>query len=209
MSNDSRTGHLSRQLMMVIALVSALLVALMPQGAAFAQEPDATDEDYWTPQEQEAAIAQDPSLAGKLSTGASASGATESTLPKLEEARIEQLTGFNAAACKTVSAWFERSTALGAFAYRFTQNLNFCWDGVNVVSVPQRFPTFEGNGFEFYRGLVADSISPVPAPSASSTMQATVENCVPNVGCISSENPRVDIAVNADGTWTYNATSSG
>lgn len=110
--------------------------------------------------------------------------------------------------CLSIDAWRNKYTLLGFLAYRWHQTKYFCWSGGAVNSIAVGYYVSDNNGFNYFRGLASQDQwffrwNGNTRGGHYSMRQATMENCVPFLGCLSVAYPYVRIWVYANGAWTY------
>ncbi len=109
----------------------------------------------------------------------------------------------------TCGAWRDvyrtKYTLLGAVAYKFHQYMQWCHNGASVTRIQNRYPWMsdDSGGAFIFRGLIGNSVGPVPAGEVYSFMQAQVENCIFHYGCIRVTTPWTKIWAGRDGSSKY------
>lgn len=126
-----------------------------------------------------------------------------------EQRALEPLSTAAASGCVRVDAWVRSSTLFGFTAYRFHQVKHWCWSYPHITSVnvgtyfSDVDPNYHvrgtwGHGWYYtWRGSSRGG--------HYSFRQAHVENCVFHYGCIGTQYPWVEVWVNGNGAWAYNA----
>jgi archaellin len=196
-----------------------LIVTVAPQTASAASTGRAGTDQEVQEVINELAVTGQISQAGRLTLASRPDVAASIVDPQSSEAGSDDIkeanvpvsvrqrdAANNATAAATTcgawrDAWVRYRTVLGSTAYKFHQYMRWCFNGASVTRIENRYPYLsDNNGFEFYRGLIGDSVGHVPAGEVYSFMQGNIENCVIKYGCISTSYPWVKIWAGNNGS---------
>lgn len=97
--------------------------------------------------------------------------------------------------------WVRARTFTGRTFYKFHQYMRWCYNGASVTRIEQRYAYInEASVWAYYEGVQTDSYNSPPAGEVNSFMKGRVDNCLPDVGCISTQYPWVRIRAGNNGS---------
>jgi len=190
-----------RQLFAALLVATAALAITSVAAAAPPQEPPGRGKHAPAPTSGYTLTIED--AAGNVVSTQEGTGATG------QEQEPAAFSTASASGCARVDAWVRSTTFFGFTAYRFHQVKHWCWSypDITSVNVGTYFSDVDPN--YYVRGTWGHGWYYTWRGSSRgghySFRQARVENCVLHYGCIRNEYPWVEIWVNGNGAWTYNA----